>query len=82
MDLLHLVTRIFEVLQLAGGILLVTAEVEQSVAAQVEQDRLACARLAGPQGLVDGKADGVRGLGGRDDAFGARELNRGLEDGG
>ena len=49
------------------------------MAGVVEQDDLLASRLLGRQGLVDDGADGVAGLGRRDRALGAGELDGGVE---
>src|SRR5882724_8464829 len=77
--LLDLRRRVRVVLELAGEVSLVGAEVEVAVAREVEENRLALAVALAPQCLVDRDADGVRRLRGRDDALGARELHRRLE---
>src|SRR5438552_3952260 len=67
------------VLEPAGQIGLVGAQVEEAVAAQVEDDGLLLALLLALERLVDGAADRVRRLRRRQDALGARELDRRLE---
>ena len=57
----------------------VGGHVEVAVAAEVEQDHPLLARLLGRLGLVERRADRVRGLGRRDDPLGAGEADRGLE---
>ena len=62
-----------------GQIGVVGGEVEVAVAAEAEQDRALLARLLGRRGLLDRRADRVRGLGRGDDALGAGELDGRLE---
>src|SRR6266540_1463096 len=73
--------RVLVVLKLAREERLVCAEVEVTVAGQVEQDGLAATGALALQGLVHDHADGVRGLGRRDDALGPGELESRLERG-
>ena len=67
------------VLQLAREVLLVRGHVEVAVAGKVEDDRLLLAFLLAAERLVDRNSYRVRGLRRRNDAFAARELDRGLE---
>ena len=62
---LDLLERVLVVLEVAGQVALVGRQVEVAVAAQVEQDDLGLAGLAGRQRLVDRHADGVGRLRGR-----------------
>ena len=50
-----------------------------AVPAEVEEDDLGLAGLARRDGLVDGDLDGMRRLGGGQDALGSREGDAGLE---
>src|ERR671914_2277272 len=65
--------------ELSGKERVVRAHVEEAVAGKVEEDDTLLARLAGIERLVDRRPDGVRRLGGRDEALGPRELQRRLE---
>src|SRR5215207_1845378 len=69
-----------DIKQIPRQVVLVGLEVEVAVAAEVEDDRLGTALLLAAQGLVDHGPDGVGRLGGREDALGAGELHRRLED--
>src|SRR5438552_12904451 len=73
--------RVLVVLKLAAEVGLVRAQIEMAVAGEVEKNRLTLAVALASKRLVDRDADGVRGLGRRDDALGARELHRRLEGG-
>src|SRR4029450_13173547 len=71
---------LLDIEQVSGQVVLVGLEVEVAVAAEVEDDRLGAALLLAAQGLVDHGPDGVGRLWGREDALGAGELHRRLED--
>lgn len=68
------------ILEVARDVLLVTAEVEQAVAAEVEQYVLGLAGLFALQSLIDRALDRVSGLRCDDHALGARKQHRRLED--
>src|ERR687897_2939677 len=69
-----------DIKEIPRQVVLVGLEVEVAVAAEVEDDRLGTALLLAAQRLVDHGPDGVGRLGGREDALGAGELHRRLED--
>src|SRR5215211_6053706 len=69
-----------DIKEIPRQVILVGLEVEVAVAAEVEDDRLRAALLLAAQGLVDHGPDGVGRLGGGEDALGAGELHRRLED--
>src|SRR4051794_27320456 len=77
--LLHVLLRELDVLELAGEVVVVGRHVEMAVAREVEEDHALLARLLRRVGLLDHRADRVRGLRAGDDALGAREAHRGLE---
>src|SRR6266545_3619798 len=79
--LLDLRRRVLVILKAAREERLVRAEVEVTVAGEVEQDGLAATGLLALHGLVHDHADGMRGLGRRDDALGPGELEGRLERG-
>src|SRR2546426_11516633 len=79
--LLDLLGGVLVVLELAREKRLVGREVEMTVAAQVEDDRLPLALALAPERLVDGPAHGVGRLGCGQEALRPRELYGGVEGG-
>src|SRR3989454_8408614 len=79
--LLDLLGGVLVVLELAREKRLVGREVEMTVAAQVEDDRLPLALALAPERLVDGPAHGVGRLGCGQEALRPRELHGGVEGG-
>src|SRR3989449_3161335 len=77
--LLDLLGGVLVVLELAREKRLVGREVEMTVAAQVEDDRLPLALALAPERLVDGPAHGVGRLGCGQEALRPRELHGGVE---
>ena len=67
------------VAHLAGEVLVVGAHVHETMAGKVEEDGLRLAGLLAFEGLVDGRGDGVAGLGSGDDPLGPGEEDAGLE---
>src|ERR1035438_921137 len=70
---------ILVILQLPRKIILVRAQVEVAVPAEAEQDGARPPFLAGEQGFVHGRADGVRRFRRRQNSLGARERHGGFE---
>ncbi len=75
-SLLDRVIRMLIIDEVAGEVFLVSGKIEQAVAAQIEDDALLSGLVASHLGH---RGDRVRCLWRRDDSFGPREQDRGLE---